>query len=398
MAIINRIAEFEAEMIEWRQDFHRHPELGLEEHRTSALVQDRLRAFGVDEIITGMAVTGVVGVIKGAAQGGAPGAAIGLRADMDALPIEEDTGLPHASTTPGVMHACGHDGHTAMLLGAAKYLAETRNFAGTVYVIFQPAEEGRGGATAMVREGLFERCPMDMVFGLHNMPSVPEGQFRWGAGPVMAGGAIIEITVTGKGGHGAHPSATIDPIVISAQIISALQTVVSRGLEGVEAGVVSIGAINAGHAHNVIPHSARMLGTARWFDAAVADRIEAGVRAVCTGIAATFGATAEVVFDRICIPTVNDPAATALTVTAAQAVAGAARVSELARPTMGGEDFAFMLERKQGSYIMLGTGRTEADPMVHHPKYDFNDAVLTTGASYWATLAEQLLPRAGDEL
>jgi amidohydrolase len=389
MPIINRIAEFHAEMTEWRHDLHRHPELALQEVRTSGVVQAKLREFGVDEIITGMARTGVVGVIKGRGEGGA----IGLRADMDALPIHEETGAAHSSLTAGVMHACGHDGHTAMLLGAAKYLAETRNFDGTVYVIFQPAEENLAGGEIMVKEGLFERCPMDMVFGMHNWPAAPAGTFQWRVGPTMAAVANIEITITGKGAHGAHPHRGIDPIVIAAQIVSALQTIVSRGVEPVEAGVVTIGHISGGHTYNVIPETVRMLGTARWFNPEVADRLEAGVRNLATGIAASFGAVAEVVFDRAYPPTVNDEAATKLTIHAAETVAGVSRVHHMPKPTMGGEDFAFMLNAKQGSYIMLGAGRSADDAMPHHPKYDFNDAVLPDGASYWATLAEQLLPR-----
>jgi hippurate hydrolase len=378
-------------MTEWRHDLHRHPELALQEVRTSGVVQAKLREFGVDEVITGIARTGVVGVIKGRGEGGA----IGLRADMDALLIHEETGAAHASTVPGVMHACGHDGHTTMLLGAAKYLAETRNFDGTVYVIFQPAEENLAGGEIMVKEGLFERCPMDMVFGMHNWPAAPAGTFQWRVGPTMAAVANIEITITGKGAHGAHPHRGVDPIVIAAQIVSALQTIVSRSVEPVEAGVVTIGHISGGHTYNVIPETVRMLGTARWFDAAVADRLEAGVRNLATGIAASFGAVAEVVFDRAYPPTINDEAATKLSIRAAEAVAGAARVQHMAKPTMGGEDFAFMLNAKQGSYIMLGAGSSAADAMPHHPKYDFNDAVLPDGASYWATLAEQLLPRRG---
>ena len=388
MPVINRIAEFEADMAAWRQDLHRHPELSLQEVRTSAVVQERLRAFGVDEIVTGLARTGVVGVIHGRA----PGRAIGLRADMDALPIHEETGKPYASAIPGVMHACGHDGHTAMLLGAARYLAETRNFDGTVYVIFQPAEENLAGGEIMVKEGLFERCPMDMVFGLHNWPAAPAGTFLWRKGPMMAAVANIEIDVIGKGAHGAHPDRGIDPIVVSAQIINALQTIVSRNIEPVDSGVVTIGHISGGHIYNVIPESVRMLGTARWFDPEVGARLEAGVRRLATGIAASFGATAEVVFDGAYPAVVNDPDATDLTLRAARAVAGEARVMPMEKPTMGGEDFAFMLNAKQGSYIMLGAGRGN-DAMPHHPKYDFNDDMLTTGASYWATLAEQLLPR-----
>ncbi len=390
MPIINRIAEFHADMTAWRRDLHAHPELGLEEVRTSQVVQDMLRGFGVDEVVTGIARTGVVGVIHGRGTGGA----IGLRADMDALPLSELTGAAYASTQPGRMHACGHDGHTAMLLGAARYLAETRNFDGTVYVIFQPAEENAGGGEIMVQEGLFERFPMQQVFGLHNWPSLPLGHFQWRNGPIMAAVGTIEITVTGRGAHGARPESGIDPIVVAAQIITALQTVVSRSLNPVDSGLITIGGIQGGEAHNIIPESVRMIGTARWFDPAVGDTLEAGVRRVATGIAASLGATAEVTFVRMYPPTVNDPAATLLTRRAAEAVAGEARVAEFDNPTMGGEDFAFMLRKKQGSYIMLGTGRTDADPGLHNPYYDFNDDALPIGASYWATLAEQLLPRA----
>ena len=388
MPVINRIAEFHADMAAWRRDLHRHPELALQEVRTSGVVQEKLRSFGVDEIITGLARTGVVGVIHGRAAG----EAIGLRADMDALPIQEQTGLDYASQTPGLMHACGHDGHTAMLLGAAKYLAETRNFDGTVYVIFQPAEENLAGGEIMVKEGLFERCPMHMVFGLHNWPGEPAGTFRWRKGPMMAAVANIEIDVTGRGAHAAHPDRGVDPIVVSAQIINALQTIVARSIEPVESGVVTIGHISGGHIHNVIPETVRMLGTARWFAPHVGERLEAGVRRLATGIAASFGAQADVVFDRAYPPVVNDAEATDLTIRAAEAVAGPARVGAMEKPTMGGEDFAFLLAAKQGSYIMLGSGRGN-DAMLHHPRYDFNDEVLSIGASYWATLAEQVLGR-----
>jgi len=385
---LNRIAEFHAEMMTWRHDLHRHPELSLQEVRTSGVVQEKLRGFGVDEIITGLARTGVVGRIRGRGDG----PAIGLRADMDALPIHEEGAHDHVSETPGVMHACGHDGHTAMLLGAAKYLAETRNFDGTVYVIFQPAEENLAGGRIMVEDGLFERCPMRLVFGMHNWPAAPVGTFLWRNGPTMAAVANIEITVTGKGSHGAHPDRGIDPVVVAAQIVGALQTIVARSIEPVECGVVTIGHINGGHIYNVIPEKVRMLGTARWFTPQVGDQLEAGVRRLATGIAASFGAKAEVMFDRAYPPTVNDAEATELAVRAARAVAGEARVVAMEKPTMGGEDFAFMLQVMQGSYIMLGSGRGD-DPMPHHPKYDFNDDVLSLGASYWATLAEQVLAR-----
>ncbi len=393
MPIINRIADFHDEMTAWRRDLHAHPELALQEVRTSGVVAGKLREFGVDEVMTGIAKTGVVGVIHG--RNGPGEDAIGLRADMDALPIEEATGLDHASVNPGVMHACGHDGHTTMLLGAAKYLAETRNFDGTVYVIFQPAEENLAGGRIMVEEGLFERFPMRQVFGMHNWPSVPAGKFVWREGPMMAAVANIEITVTGKGSHGAHPDDGIDPIVVAAQIVSALQTIVARNIKPTEGGVVTIGHINGGHIYNVIPETVRMLGTARWFKPEVGDKLESGVRRLATGIAESFGAHADVVFDRAYPATVNDPEATQMTLAAARAVAGEQRVEPLDQPTMGGEDFAFMLQAKQGSYIFLGGGRDPNDFRVHHPRYDFNDAILPVGASYWATLAEQLLPRRG---
>jgi len=389
MPVLNRISAFHADMTAWRRDLHQHPELALQETRTSAMVQQKLAEFGVDEVVTGLAQTGVVGVIRGQGEGGS----IGLRADMDALPIEEATGLPYASENPGVMHACGHDGHTTMLLGAARYLAETRNFSGTVYVIFQPAEERHGGGGIMVREGLFERCPVDHVFGMHNWPTHRQGEFMWRVGPVMAAVATIDITVRGRGAHGAWPHAGIDPIVVAAHIVTALQSIVSRNVNPQDSAVVTIGHIGGGHAHNVIPESVQMMGTARWFSPAVGDLLEHSVRRIAENTAAAFGATAEVAFTRTYPATVNDEAATALARRAAEAVAGPARVSHMDVPTMGGEDFSFMLNARPGSYIMLGGGRTDSDPGVHHPKYDFNDDILPVGASYWATLVEQVLPR-----
>jgi amidohydrolase len=389
MPIINRIAEFQPEMTEWRRDLHAHPELSMHEFRTSALVQEKLRSFGVDEIITGMATTGVVGVIRA----GTSDRAIGLRADMDALPIQEESGLPHASQTPNVMHACGHDGHTTMLLGAAKYLAETRNFDGTVYLIFQPAEEFEAGADKMVKDGLFSRCPMDMVFGLHNWPQSPAGTFIWRAGDVMAAVAWIDITITGKGSHGAFPHQGVDPIVVAANIVNALQTIVSRNMEPIQGGVVSIGHISGGEAYNILPERVVMKGTARWFRPEVGEVIENGVHRLATGIAESFGARAEVKFSRHAPATVNDEVATAFGVSVANMIAGEARVKHMPAPTMGGEDFAYMLNEKQGAYLMLGGGRGPDEPVLHHPRYDFNDEILPIGSSWYSSLVEKYLTK-----
>jgi hippurate hydrolase len=393
MPVHNRIAEFHAEMTAWRRDFHEHPELAFEEVRTAGIVAEKLREFGCDEVHTGIARTGVVGVIRGA--NAASGRAIGLRADMDALPILEDTGVPYASKTPGTMHACGHDGHTTMLLGAAKYLAETRNFDGTVYVIFQPAEENFGGGEVMVKEGLFDRFPMERVFGLHNWPGLPAGTFAWREGPVMAAVANLEVTITGKGAHGAMPHNGNDPIVVAAAIVQALQSIVARNVEPVDAGVITIGHINGGHTYNVIPQSVTMLGTARWFAKDVGDLLEKRFLETVTGIASAFGATAEAKFIRLYPATINEAVSTGLAADAARAVQGEARVIHMPKPTMGGEDFSFMLNEKDGAYLMLGGGRGPEDANVHHPRYDFNDEILPIGASWWASLAERLLPRQG---
>ena len=391
MPIINRIAAFQEEMTAWRHDLHAHPELSMREVRTSGVVREKLAAFGVDEIITGMAEHGVVGVIRA----GSSDRAIGLRADMDALPMQEETGLPHASQNAGVMHACGHDGHTAMLLGAAKYLSETRNFDGTVYLIFQPAEEFDGGADKMVKDGLFTRCPMDKVFGLHNWPETKAGTFLWRTGPIMAAVGFFDIVITGKGSHGASPHRGVDPIVVAAQIVGAVQTIVSRTIEPIQGGVVSIGSIAGGEAYNILPERVTMKGTARWYDPQVGQQIETGLRRIVQGIAASFGATGELRFFQHAPATVNEPEATMLATQAATAVAGGDGVKEMPAPTMGGEDFAFMLNAKQGAYLMLGSGRGPDDALLHHPKYNFNDDILPVGASWWSTLVEQQLAKAG---
>ena len=389
MPVINRIAEFEPELTAWRRDFHMHPELNFEEHRTAGIVAQRLREFGCDQVIEGFSGTGVIGLIHG--EGGPNGRAIGLRADMDALPIEERTGAAWASQNAGKMHACGHDGHTTMLLGGARYLAETRNFSGTVVLIFQPAEERGGGAEVLVRDGIFQQFPMSRVFGMHNWPGLPAGEFAWREGPIMAAVEQLEIHLQGRGAHGAMPHQGVDPIMVAAAIVQGLQSIVARNVEPVEAGVITIGEIRGGFTHNVIPDSVYMQGTARWFQPAVGALLKERFLHLVPGIAAAFGATAQASMTLYCPATINDPESTRLTVTAAKAVA--AQVHEMPKPTMGGEDFAFMLNAKAGSYIMLGAGRGVDDPGLHHPEYDFNDAVLPMGASYWATLAEQLLPR-----
>jgi hippurate hydrolase len=390
MPIINRIADFHPEMTAWRRDFHQHPELGFEEVRTSGIIAQKLRDFGVDEVHTGIATTGVVGVIRGS---GTSTRAIGFRADMDALPIEEATGHPWASTIPGRMHACGHDGHTSMLLGAAKYLAETRNFDGTVYLVFQPAEENLAGGEVMVKEGLFSRFPMERIFGMHNWPGAPAGIFLHAPGPVMAAVANLEATITGRGAHGAMPHNGVDPVVIAAQIITALQSVVARNVNPLESGVITIAHIEGGHTFNVIPESVRLRGTARWFLPEVGDLLESKFKAIVAGIATAMGGSATASFHRAYPATVNEAESTGIAAQAATTVVGEAKSLPLPQPTMGGEDFSFMLNECPGAYLFLGGGKGQADAMVHHPLYDFNDEILPIGASWFATLAEQVLAR-----
>jgi hippurate hydrolase len=346
-----------------------------------------LNSFGADEVHYGLAGTGVVGTIRGNRAGGA----IGLRADMDALPISEATALPYASRNAGVMHACGHDGHTTMLLGAAAYLARTRDFAGTVYTIFQPAEEDGDGAELMVREGLFAKFPMERVFGLHTWPSHTEGNFFWRNGPIMAAAANVDITITGQGAHAAHPDRGIDPILASAHVITALHSTISRRIDPMDGGVVSVCRIEGGQTYNVIPDVVHLKGSARWFTDEVGRTLRESVERVSKQVAAAFGAVAEVTFKQICVATINDSQSTALARAAAEAVAGQAGVHYLERPSMGAEDFSSLLTRKPGNYIILGAGGNLQDPQLHNPSYDFNDRVLPIGAAYWATLAEQAL-------
>ncbi|MCX5494650.1 M20 family metallopeptidase [Kaistia dalseonensis] len=386
MPIINRLAEYQDDVVAWRHDLHRHPELLYEVHRTAATVAERLKEFGVDEIVTGLGRTGVVGVIKG--RRGTGGKTIGLRADMDALPIQEITGKPYASTVPGKMHACGHDGHTAMLLGAARYLAETRNFDGTAVVIFQPAEEGGGGGLAMVEDGLMERFGIDEVYGMHNMPGLDLGHFAIRTGPIMAATDEFNFDIRGIGGHAAKPHLTIDTVVVGAQLVQAMQTIVSRSVDPLESVVVSVTKFHAGDAHNIIPETARLGGTVRTLTTEMRDLAEARIRAIAAGVAATFGATIEVDYDRNYPVTRNHVKETGFAARVASAIVGADRVDTEAAPMMGGEDFSYMLEKRPGAFIFVGNG---ASAGLHNPSYDFNDDVIPFGSSYLAKLVETAL-------
>jgi hippurate hydrolase len=383
MPVLNRIAELHPEITAWRHDFHRHPELLYEVHRTAKVVAEKLAAFGCDDVVTGIGRTGVVGVIAGRTN--RSGKVVALRADMDALPIEEATGAAYASTVPGKMHACGHDGHTAMLLGAARYLAETRHFDGTVIVIFQPAEEGGAGAKAMLDDGLFERFGVQEVYGMHNMPGLPLGEFAIRPGPLMAAADRVFIDIEGKGGHAARPHKAVDTILVGAQIVTALQSVVARNVDPLESGVISICQFNAGFTDNVIPQTARLVGTARSLTPGVRDLLEERIRAVATGTALVYGASATVAYHRDYPVVVNDARATDFAVSIARDVAGADRVATTIPPVMGGEDFAFMLQERPGAFIFVGNG---ASANLHHPAYDFNDEVIPLGTSYWVRLVE----------
>jgi amidohydrolase len=388
MPIVNRVADLQPDIEAWRRDIHQHPELLYEVHRTAALVADRLREFGCDEVITGVGRTGVVGVIKGSKPAGKGDVkVIGLRADMDALPIEEATNLPYASRTRGLMHACGHDGHTAMLLGAARYLAETRNFAGEAVVIFQPAEEGGAGAVAMIKDGLMDRFGIEQVYGMHNGPGIPVGSFAIRPGPIMAGGDGVFINIEGHGGHAARPHKCIDSVLVGAQLINALQSIVSRSVDPLESAVISICEFHAGNARNVIPQTARLTGTVRTLDSDVRKLVERRVREVVAGVAQMTGAKIDLTYNRGYPVTNNHLRETDVAVRAARDVAGDANVEEMA-PLMAGEDFAFMLEQRPGALIFCGNGDSAG---LHHPAYNFNDEALVFGTSYWIKLVENTL-------
>jgi hippurate hydrolase len=387
MPIINRVADLADEITTWRRDFHENPELLFDVHRTAGIVAEKLKSFGCDEVVTGLGRTGVVGVIKGRSDNS--GRVIGLRADMDALPIEEATNAPHKSKVPGRMHACGHDGHTAMLLGAAKYLAETRNFDGTAVVIFQPAEEGGGGGNEMLKDGLMERFGVQEVYGMHNMPGIPVGQFAIRPGPMMAAADRFTINIEGKGGHAARPHDCIDPVVVSAHVITALQTVASRSADPLDSVVVSVCTVRAGDAFNVIPQTAMLLGTVRTLSPEVRDLAETRIRAIVENVCAAFGAKAEVEYDRGYPVTMNDPDKTDFMANVARAVSGENAVDTTVLPLMGAEDFSYMLEQRPGAYIFLGNGDTAG---VHHPAYDFNDEASPYGVSLWAKIIETGMP------
>ncbi|WP_127108722.1 M20 aminoacylase family protein [Pararhodobacter zhoushanensis] len=386
MPVKNRFAELHPEIAEWRQDLHAHPELRFDLPRTTAKVAALLRDFGVDEVTEGVGQSGIVAVIKGRQSGS--GKVLGFRADMDALPIIEATGLPHASTDAGKMHACGHDGHTSILLGAAKYLAETRNFDGTVVLAFQPAEEGGGGARAMLKDGLMDRWGIQEVYGLHNMPGLPAGQFAIKSGPLLAAADFFEITVKGKGGHGAQPHVSYDSTLAASAIVMAMQQVVARNVDPQQPAVVSVtGFATDTMAHNVIPASVKLTGTVRTFDVPTKEMIRDRMKVIADSTAAAYGATVEFLYVDGVLPTINAEDQTDYAMAAAQLVAGSVKTDVV--PSMGGEDFSEMLAERPGAFILLGNG---ASADLHHPEYEFNDEAIPAGCSWFATLAEQRMP------
>ena len=388
MPTVNRFADLHAEITEWRRDIHSNPELLFDVFRTAEVVAEKLKSFGVDEIVTGIGKTGVVGVIKGKRTDS--GRVIGMRADMDALPIVEDTGLPYASKVEGKMHACGHDGHTAMLLGAAKYLAETRNFNGTAIVIFQPAEEGGGGGREMVNDGMMDRFGIQEVYGMHNMPHLPVGEFALRSGALMAAADLFTIDIEGKGGHAARPHECIDTTLVGTQLVNALQSIVSRTVDPVESAVVSVTSFHTGgDAFNVIPQTLHIKGTVRTLDAGVQDLVEKQMQIVVEHTAKAYGATAVLDYQRNYPVTRNSFEETTFAADIAAEIVGDGRVDRDTPPLLGGEDFSFMLNARPGAFIFVGNGDTAG---VHHPKYDFNDEAIPFGCSYWAKLAERAMP------
>jgi amidohydrolase len=386
MPILNRIADLHPEITAWRHDIHAHPELLFDVHRTAGMVAEKLKSFGCDQVVTGIGQTGVVGVIHG--RKGTGHRAIGLRADMDALPIEEANDLPYKSTVPGKMHACGHDGHTAMLLGAAKYLAETRNFTGSAVIIFQPAEEGGGGGREMVKDGLMDRFAIEEVYGMHNYPGLPIGQFALRPGPLMAAADRIRIEIEGKGGHAARPHYSVDTILVAAQMINQIQSIVSRNVDPLESAVISITMVEAGNTDNVIPQTALLRGTARSLIPEVQDLLEKRLHEVVEGTARLHGAKAKLTYRRDYPVTRNHDRQTAFAATVAAEVVGWERVDDKVAPVMGAEDFSFMLNERPGAFIFVGNGESAG---LHHPAYNFNDEVIPVGTSYWVKLVETAL-------
>ncbi len=394
MPIVNRIADLHGDITAWRRDFHAHPELLYDVHRTAAAVADKLKSFGCDEVVSGIGRTGVVGIIhgsKGPQAANGPQAArkvIGLRADMDALPIQEANEVAYKSTVPGKMHACGHDGHSAMLLGAARYLAETRNFAGTAVVIFQPAEEGGAGGKAMVQDGLMERFQIEEVYGMHNYPGLPVGQFAIRSGALMASADRLTIQIEGHGGHAARPHLTIDSVLVGAQMINQIQSIVARNVDPLQSAVISICMFQAGSTDNVIPQTAFLRGTARSLNPEVRDLLEKRLREVVEGTARLYGAKVTFTYKRDYPVTRNHERQTAFASSVAADVVGRERVEENTPPVMGAEDFSFMLEARPGAFIFVGNGDSAG---LHHPAYDFNDEVIPVGTSYWVKLVETAL-------
>ena len=386
MPIKNRFAELHPEITAWRRDFHENPELLYDLPRTSGIVANKLRAFGCDEVVEGVGQSGVVAVIKG--QKNTNGCTIGLRADMDALPMSEKTGLPHASRTPEKMHACGHDGHTAILLGAAQYLAETRRFDGTVVLIFQPAEEGGAGGKAMIDDGLFDRWPIDEVYGLHNVPGLPVGQIGITHGAMLASADEFTVEVIGKGGHAAQPDKSVDPVVATGHILVALQSIASRNADPVGSLVISVCSLETDtHSHNIIPGAVSLQGTVRTLDPMIREMAEDRIRALVSATAEAFGATAEINYHRSYPVTINAREQTEFAAEVAEAVNG--QVLRDLPPVLAAEDFSYMLEQRPGSYIMLGNGD---GAMLHHPEYDFNDEAIPAGCSWFAELVEKRMP------
>ncbi|WP_136442320.1 M20 aminoacylase family protein [Pacificoceanicola onchidii] len=385
MPVHNSIADMAETLKEWRRYIHQNPELGLECHQTAAFVVEKLKSFGISEIYTGIATSGVVAIIDG--QG--PGRTIGLRADMDALPMDDLSGSPHASQVPGVAHTCGHDGHTTMLLGAARYLAETRKFSGKVALIFQPAEEAEGGGRIMVEEGMMERFGIDEVYGIHNAPGGEEGHIHTAPGPLMAGVDTFYIDVQGVGGHGAMPYQAKDPVMAAVAIVQALQTIVSRNINALDALVITVTQIHAEGGTNIIPDTAQIVGTLRYFDKAVQATARERMAEVVEFAPKAFGQSATLTYEEGYPPTVNHAEQAAFAAEIARDVVGAEKVEENCEPIMAAEDFSYMLEARPGAYLFLGQGDT---PVCHHPKYDFNDEIAPIGASFFATLVERALP------